>query len=166
MYGAAGFFFFLIIMVLIGASIPVLISVFAYISRKSKRKAIMDKLPADVNYTVGVRLNTPKKNAAFFKLKAFEFSGVLYLKDGKIIVEGTKGQHYEFDLHDSAITWPGVQVQNGAMQWFMIDDMKAGQQLYINAETGVFVFRLSSKMPSTKEVYEYLLAQQRIASIG
>jgi len=160
-----GFFLFIIIFALIGASIPVTVSVVAYLSRKSKRKIIIGNLPAGVTYTANVRVNTPKKNDAFMKLKAFEFSGVLYIKDDKIYLDGTKGQHYEFDLYKSAITWPGVQVQNGAMQWFCIDDMQ-GQKLYVNAETGVFVFRLSSSMPSTKDVYEYLLNQQKMSHIG
>jgi len=160
-----GFFVFIFIFALIGASIPVTISVIAYMSRKSKRNQIIARLPQDITYTANVRVNTPKKNAAFLKVKAFEFSGVLYIKDGIVYLDGTKGQHYEFNLRDAAITWPGVQVQNGAMQWFCIDDMK-DQKLYINAETGVFVFRLSSSMPSTKDVYEYLLNQQKISHIS
>lgn len=161
-----GFFLFIIVFALIGASIPISISVIAYLSRQSKRKKIVANLPVSTTYTANVRLNTPQKNAAFFKLKAFEFSGVLYIDDKKVIIDGTKGQHYEFDLQESSITWPGVQVQNGALQWFCIDDMKSGQKLFVNADTGVFVFRISSKIPSTKEVYEYLLALQRISKIG
>ncbi|MFR9165152.1 MAG: hypothetical protein ACLVKO_02565 [Dysgonomonas sp.] len=165
MFGIIAFFLILIAFVLIIASIPVSISVIAYLSRKSKRKKIFETLPKDVSYTASVRLNTAKKNDAVVKLKAFEFSGVLYLKDNIVYVEGTKGQKFEFDLKDSVITWPGIQVQNGAMQWFCIDNMK-GQKLYVNAETGVFVFRLSSKMPSTRDIYQYLLAQQQITAIG
>lgn len=162
-----GPFLFLIVVALIGVSIPVLIAVIAYLSRQSKRKKIIANLPVNPSYIANVRLNTPKKNAAFFKLKAFEFSGVLYIDDKKVIIDGTKGQHYEFDLQESAITWPGVQVQNGALQWFCIDDMKTdGQKLFVNADTGVFVFRISSKIPSTKEIYEYLLSLQRISKIG
>lgn len=157
-----GFFGFLFVFVLIGASIPVTISVIAYLSRKSKREKIIASLPQGVTYTANVRVNTPKKNDAFLKLKAFEFSGVLYLKDGVVYLDGTKGQHYEFKLNDAAITWPGVQVQNGAMQWFCIDDMK-DQKLYVNAETGVFVFRLSSSMPSTRNVFEFLVNQQKLS---
>lgn len=160
-----GFFGLLFVFVLIGASIPVVISVLAYMSRKSKRKKIIANLPEGVSYMANVRMNTPKKNAAFFKMKAFEFSGVLYIKGGNVFIDGTKGQHYEFELKDAVVTWPGVQVQNGAIQWFCIDDMK-DQKLYVNAETGVFIFRLSSSMPSTKEVYQYLLNQQKISNIG
>lgn len=146
-------------------SIPVTIAAIAYFSRKSKRKKIMSSLPPNLTYTTPVRLNSPKKNDAVMKLKAFEYSGVLYITDNKICVTGTKGQYSEFDLATCSIDWPGVQIQNGLIQWFCLtsDDL---QRLYVNAETGLFVFRLSKKLPSTKDVFEYLKAQQRIASVG
>lgn len=160
-----GFFIFLILFVVIFASIPVGISLFAYMSRKSHYKRLTASLPSDVIYTAQVRMNTPKKNAAFFKMKAFEFCGVLYVRDNTIYITGSKNQGFEFPLATTAITWPGVQVQNGALQWFCLDDMK-GNQLYVNSDTGVFIFRTSSKMQSTQDIYQHLLKLQQIASIG
>lgn len=142
-------------------SIIFLIAGLAYLSRKSKRSKIKETLPSDIEYIVDVRLNTPSANEKIHKLKAFQFSGVLYVKDNIAIVVGTGGQLYEFPLASSVITWPGVQIQNGIIQWLCIDNM-AGQKLYVNAETGIFAFRLSSKLQSTKDVFGKLRAMQAV----
>ncbi len=158
--------FIFIAFILFFASIPVVIATIAYVSRKKKRTLIEKDLPSNLFYTAPVRLNTPKQNAAVVKLKAFEYSGILYLEEDKICVKGTSGQFTEFDLLKTEITWPGVQIQNGIIQWFCLEDKSTGQRLYVNAETGIFVFRLSSKLPSTKQVYEDLLKYQGMAAIG
>jgi len=166
MYGLMTFLIFFLVFIVLFASIPVGISAIAYYSRKSKRNKIKQNMPSGVSYIANVRMNTPKKNDAVMKMKAFEFSGVLYLKDGKIIIEGTKGQHSEFDLKTAEIAWPGVQIQNGLIQWFWLVDPATGEKLYINGETGLFVFRLSKKLPSTRDIFDYLVQQQQIARIG
>ena len=155
----------LIIFIILCCSIPVTVAAIAYASRKSKRKKIMETLPSDLTYSVPVRLNTPKQNDAVMKLKAFEYSGVLYIHDNKICIKGTKGQYTEFNMTTCSIDWPGVQIQNGLIQWLCLTNNDL-QRLYVNAETGLFIFRLSKKFPSTKEVFEYLKTQQNIAAIG
>lgn len=147
--------------VLIVFSIPVTIAGIAYFMRKSKRNTVEQRMPANVVYKAPVRINTPKKNDQVMKLAGFEFSGVLYVADNIIHVQGSKdGQHYRFNLKTCQINWVGNQLQNGLIQWFTLRD-EMGVTIYINVETGLFVFRVGNSFPSTKDVYTTLFDMQQ-----
>lgn len=156
----------LVVMILIIMAIPVSIAGITYLMRKSKRNTIMQTLPEGVTYTVPVRLNTPKKNDAIMKMKAFEFIGILYVVGNIVYIKGPKpNQLYQYDLQTSAINWVGTQAQNGLIQWFALRDA-SGNTLYVNGETGLFIFRIGRSFPSTREIYEYLFKLQVAVNAG
>ena len=156
----------LVVMVLIIVMIPVSIGGIAYLSRKSKRNKIIAKLTPDATDIVSVRCNTPRHADAVIKLTGFEFSGVMYMRGNIICVKGSQKNHYyEFDIRTAQIAWVGAQFQNGLIQWFSLRGMD-GQMVYVNVETGLFVFRIGSSFPSTREIYEKLFHQQNIARMG
>lgn len=146
----------LIVFILIVLTIPVSIAGIAYLMRKSKRTKVEESIPIEATYRVPVRLNTPRKNDAVMKLAGFEFSGVLYTLGDKVYVKGIQqNQSYVYDLNTSSVNWVGTQAQNGLIQWFSLRDM-TGNMLYVNVETGLFIFRIGRFFPSTREVYEKL----------
>lgn len=155
------FIFIFILLAIITA--PFTIAGGAYLSRKLKRKKIEETLPPTAQLKKAVRINTQRKNDAFLKLKAFEYSGILYILDNKVCISGTKGQYHEFDLGSSIIKWEGIQAQNGAMDWFTIKNNATNELIYINGETGMFIFRLSKTLPSTSQIYNDLLNEQQQA---
>lgn len=147
--------------ILIIFSIPVTIAGIAYFMRKSKRNTVEQTMPSNVIYKAPVRINTPKKNDQVIKFAGFEFSGVLYVADNIIHVQGPNDeQHYRFDIRRCDINWVGTQMQNGLIQWFTLRD-EMGVTIYINVETGLFVFRIGNFFPSTREVYTTLFEMQQ-----
>lgn len=140
-------------------SIPIGIAYAANASRKSKRKKIEETLPSSVKYKAAVRLNTSNVQEKFMKMKAFEYSGVLYINGDKICVAGTKGQHSEFDMRTADIRWVGMQAQNGALEWFSIKD-PSGNLIFVNGETGILVFNWAKTYPSTRTIYTDVMNEQ------
>ena len=156
----------LLLFVLFIMAIPVSIAGIAYLMRKSKRKAIIQSLPEGVTYSAPVRMNTPKKNDAFMKMKAFEFIGVLYVVGDIVYIKGPKPeQFYQYNLQTSGVFWVGTQAQNGMIQWFSLRDAN-GNTLYVNGETGLFVFRIGRSFPSTREIYEHIFTIQAAGNVG
>lgn len=147
--------------ILIILSIPITVAGIAYLMRKSKRNAVEQTMPSNVIYKAPVRINTPKKNDQVMKFTGFEFSGVLYVVDNIIHIQGHKeGQHYQFNIKTCDIKWVGTQMQNGLIQWFTLRD-EMGVMIYVNVETGLFVFRLGNSFPSTQDVYKILFEMQQ-----
>ena len=167
MESAIGFLLLIcVVFILIVVSIPVSIAGIAYLTRKSKRNKITAMLTPDSTDIVPVRCNTPRQNDAVMKFTGFEFSGVLYIRGNVICVKGSQKNHYyEFDIRSAQINWVGTQFQNGLIQWFSLRGMD-GQMIYVNVETGLFVFRIGSFFPSTREVYEKLFNIQNIARMS
>ncbi len=163
-----GFFFlvFLLGIIIVPVGLIFLIAFLASQSRKRKRQKIIDTLPADIDFYAAVRVNSSKKNAAFFKLLAFECSGILYVQKDKAYFRGTekKFELLEFDLAKVKIFWIGVQAQNGALQWFSIKDDH--ETYYFNVDTGTTIFKLSKSGDTTQGVYGKLTNAQSIINIG
>ncbi len=157
---------FLLIICILPIVLIFLVAFLASQSRKKKRKKIIDELPADVDFYAAVRINSSKKNDAFFKLAAFECSGVLYVHKDKAYFRGTKKKFelLEFDLAKVKIFWIGVQAQNGALQWFSIKDVN--ETYYFNVDTGTTIFKLSKSGDTTRGVYDKLMNAQSVLSIG
>lgn len=157
---------FIIVFIIIITTPIFLIAFLASQSRKKKRKKIIETLPPDVDFYAAVRINSSKRNDAFWKLAAFECSGILYIHNNKIIFRGTKQKYelLEFDLGMVKIFWIGVEAQNGALQWFSIRDEK--DTYYFNVDTGMTIFNFSKSGDTTKAVYNKLINAKNILNIG
>ena len=76
---------FLLLMLLL----PGLIFFIAYLaarSRKKKQKALLEKL-GPLDFSAIVRYNRGKTQNNFFKVKAFQGSGIIYVKDQKLFLK-------------------------------------------------------------------------------
>lgn len=160
---AEAFIFILIILLILSPVLLIIAIAFgASASRNSKRKKIQERLPANVKYQAPVRLNSEEAQHRFWKFKGFEFSGMIYIVDDKVCIEGTKGQQIAYHLPTAQISWEGVNAKSGLIEWFKISDNNT-KPYYVNAETGTFVFSIGKqKYPSTPQIYSALLNQQQL----
>ncbi|TWP23718.1 hypothetical protein ETU10_05665 [Apibacter muscae] len=147
-----------------------LVAILTSQSRKRKRKNIINKLPSNVEFYAPMRINSERKNNAFFKFTSFECSGILYAHEGKLFFRGTKKQFelLEFNLDKVSIYWIGVQAQNGALQWFSIKGSDKGN-FYFNLDTGMTIFNFSKSGETTKGIYEKIMnmkLKENIDDIG
>ena len=131
----------------------------AYFSRKAKRKKIMNNLPADAKIKAPVRINSDKYQHRWLKFKGFQASGVIYISDGNIIIEGYKKKVLKYNLRTVQLAWEGTDfMKSGLLQWFMINNNE-GDKYYINIETGVLVLELGTKV-TTQGLYTILRNEQ------
>ncbi len=137
---------------------PFMIAAWAYKSRQRKRDRI--PLPPGILYLAPVRLNSTRMHGKVMKLKGFEYSGYLYVTpDNKVCIRGTAGQYSEYDLATCLVEWPGMNLQNGLLDWMSVGN-NPSDKTYVNAETGLLVFRTSSKLPRTEDVFMTLRQMQ------
>ncbi|WP_312171184.1 hypothetical protein [Chryseobacterium sp.] len=146
--------FFLFIILLI----PAIIFLIAYLaarSRKKKQKVLLEKIGTPQYYAF-VRYNMGNTQNEFFKLKAFQGSGILYVEGRNIYFEDTLHQNpHVFPMSESSIKWEDVNIVNGLLKWFSIADQE--KKYYFNIESGMFIFNLDSSKPTTKSVFDKLL---------
>ena len=149
--------FFLFIILLI----PAIIFLIAYLaarSRKKKQKVLLEKIGTPLYYAF-VRYNMGNTQNEFFKLKAFQGSGILYVEGRNIYFEDTLHQNpHVFPMSESNIKWEDVNIVNGLLKWFSIADQE--KKYYFNIESGMFIFNLDSSKPTTKSVFDKLLQHQ------
>jgi len=140
------------------ASPVLLIFLIAYLanrSRRKKQKKTLEQIPEQATFKVAVRYNKGNQQDIFLKIKAFQGSGILYVLDQKICFRDTLNKSsYDFDPNNVKIEWIGVNIVNGFIQWFKIVDDKT--EYYFNVETGMFIWHLSSKRMTTRQVYNKL----------
>lgn len=146
------FFLFIILF------IPAIIFLIAYLaarSRKKKQKVLLEKTGTPEYYAF-VRYNTGNTQNEFFKLKAFQGSGILYIEGRNIYFEDTLHQNpHVFSMDESSIKWEDINIVNGLLKWFSITDQE--KKYYFNIESGMFIFNLNSSKPTTKGVFDKLL---------
>jgi len=151
----------IIFFLLIIFSIPAIIFLIAYLaarSRKKKQKALLEKIGAPEYYAF-VRYNMGNAQNEFFKLKAFQGSGILYVQGRNIYFEDTLHQNpHVFAMDASSIQWQDINIVNGLLKWFSIADQE--KKYYFNIESGMFIFNLDSSKPTTKSVFDRLLKYQ------
>jgi len=153
-------FIFLFFLLLIGGIF--LIAYLAAQSRKKKQKKILESLPGNVDFYAFVRFNRGNQQDKVLKLKAFQGSGIIYVMDDKIIFKSTTGFEHGFDLKTSKIFWEGENLINGLLKWFSINHGQ--EKLYLNVETGMFIFHTGGSKPTTHSIYEQLLLKQAALS--
>lgn len=140
---------------------PALIFFIAYLaaqSRKKKQQALMNDI-SDVEYSALVRYNKGNQQDKFLKVKAFEGSGVLYVKDGKIqFVDTLHRNPHTFDLKTCNIQWVDINLVNGFLKWFSISDDAASY--YFNIDSGMLIWNLDKSKPTTQSVFETLKKMQ------
>lgn len=154
-------FILIIFFVLILFSIPAIIFLIAYFaarSRKKKQKLLLEQIGSPEYYSF-VRYNTGNTQNDFFKIKAFQGSGIIYVKDRNIYFVDTLHQNpHVFSLDNSTIKWEDINIVNGLLKWFSVsDDTK---KYFFNIETGMFIFNTNSAKPTTKSVFEKLIQYQ------
>jgi hypothetical protein len=142
-------------------SIPAIIFLVAYLaaqSRKKKQKVLLDEIGTP-EYHAFVRYNTGNTQNEFFKLKAFQGSGMIYIEDRKIIFRDTLNQNpYTFNLDESSIRWEDINLVNGLLKWFSVsDDTK---KYFFNIDSGMFIFNTNSSKPTTKSVFDQMIQYQ------
>lgn len=142
-------------------SIPAIIFLIAYLaaqSRKKKQKILLEQIGTP-EYHAFVRYNMGNTQDQFFKLKAFQGSGIIYVEDQKIIFRDTLNQNpYTFNFNESSIKWEDINLVNGLLKWFSIsDDTK---KYFFNIDSGMFIFNTNSSKPTTKSVFDQLLKYQ------
>lgn len=149
---------FLLFFILCIPGLVLLIAFLAARSRKKKQQALLAELGPPEHYAL-VRYNMGNTQNQFFKIKAFQGSGVLYL-DGRDIkfVDTLHQNPYTFPMDQSSIIWEDVNLVNGLLKWFSISD---GQQKYFfNIESGMFIFNTDPSKPTTKSVFDTLIRHQ------
>lgn len=149
-------FFFLFFIIIIGGIF--LIAYIAAQSRKEKQKKILEILPAEAEFHAFVRFNCGSQQDKFLKLKAFQGSGILYVVRDEAVFRSTTRFEHSFDLRNSKIFWEGENLVNGLLKWFSIKD--AYEKLYLNVETGMFIFHTGGKKLTTRSIYDQLLIKQ------
>ena len=145
-------FFFGFFILLLGAIL--LIAYLAARSRKAKQNRLLKELSGNVEFEAFVRYNSGRQQNKFLKIKAFEGSGLIYLSGEKVYFKSTKGFQHQFDLRESKVQWEGENLVNGLLKWFSIDD--GTEKLYLNVETGMFIFHTGGNKPTTRSIYEQL----------
>lgn len=153
--------FFFILFLFFILSIPAIIFLIAYLaaqSRKKKQKILLEQIGTP-EYHAFVRYNMGNTQDQFFKLKAFQGSGIVYIEDRKIIFKDTLNQNpHTFVLDESSIKWEDINLVNGLLKWFSVsDDTK---KYFFNIDSGMFIFNTKSSKPTTKSVFDKLVQYQ------
>jgi hypothetical protein len=153
--------FFFIVFLFFILSIPAIIFLIAYLaaqSRKKKQKILLEQIGTP-EYQAFVRYNMGNTQNEFFKLKAFQGSGIVYIEDRKIIFKDTLNQNpHTFALDESSIKWEDINLVNGLLKWFSVsDDTK---KYFFNIDSGMFIFNTNSSKPTTKSVFDKLVQYQ------
>lgn len=153
--------FFFIVFLFFILSIPAIIFLIAYLaaqSRKKKQKILLEQIGTPEYYAF-VRYNMGNTQDQFFKLKAFQGSGIVYVEDRKIIFRDTLNQNpHTFALDESSIKWEDINLVNGLLKWFSVsDDTK---KYFFNIDSGMFIFNTNSSKPTTKSVFDRLVQYQ------
>ena len=152
------FFIFFLFLILLIPAIIFLIAFLAARSRKKKQKVLLEQTGTPEYYAF-VRYNVGDTQNQFFKVKAFQGSGIIYVEDRKIVFKDTLNQNpYTFILDESSIKWEDVNIVNGLLKWFSVsDDTK---KYFFNIDSGMFIFNTSSSKPTTKSVFDKLIQYQ------
>ncbi|AZA72941.1 hypothetical protein [Chryseobacterium indoltheticum] len=152
------FFIFFLFLIL---SIPAIIFLIAFLaarSRKKKQQVLLEQTGTPEYYAF-VRYNVGDTQNQFFKVKAFQGSGIIYVEDRKIIFKDTLNQNpYTFILDESSIKWEDVNIVNGLLKWFSISDNT--KKYFFNIDSGMFIFNTNSSKPTTKSVFDKLIQYQ------
>lgn len=152
------FFLFFILLIF---SIPAIIFLIAFLaarSRKKKQKILLEQIGTPEYYAF-VRYNMGDTQNQFFKVKAFQGSGIIYVEDKKIIFRDTLNQNpYTFILDESSVKWEDVNIVNGLLKWFSVSD--GTKKYFFNIDSGMFIFNTNSSKPTTKSVFEKLVQYQ------
>lgn len=135
-----------------------LVAYLASQSRKKKQTKLLDQIPKEAEFSAFVRFNRGKQQDKFMKVKAFEGSGVIYLIDENVYFKGTKGFNHTFNLRNSKVFWEGENLVNGLLKWFSIGD--ADEKLYLNVETGMFIFHTGGDKSTTRSIHDEILLKQ------
>lgn len=124
-------------------------------SREKKQIALLAQVPTNADFKAVLRYNFGNQQSKFFKMKAFQGSGILYVLDDKIhyITTNNPNDNFIFDLKTSQINWIGVNLTNGLLEWFQLKNGK--KDYYFNVETGMFIFNTNSKKMKTTQVFNY-----------
>lgn len=110
-------------------------------------------------YYAFVRYNVGDTQNQFFKVKAFQGSGIIYVEDRKIVFKDTLNQNpYTFILDESSIKWEDVNIVNGLLKWFSVSD--STRKYFFNIDSGMFIFNTNSSKPTTKSVFDKLIQYQ------
>jgi len=152
---------FFIVFLFFILSIPAIIFLIAYLaaqSRKKKQKILLEQIGTP-EYHAFVRYNMGNTQNEFFKLKAFQGSGIIYVEDRKIIFRDTLNQNpHIFNLDESSIKWEDINLVNGLLKWFSVsDDTK---KYFFNIDSGMFIFNTNSSKPTTRSVFDRLIQYQ------
>lgn len=152
----------LILFLFIIFSIPALIFLIAYLaarSRKKKQKVLLETIGTPEYYAF-VRYNLGTAQNEFFKLKAFQGSGIIYVEGRNIHFTDTLHRNpHVFSLDECSIKWEDVNIVNGLLKWFSVADQN--KKYYFNIESGMFIFNTDSSKPTTKSVFDRLVAYQK-----
>lgn len=142
-------------------SIPAVVFLIAYLaarSRKKKQKLLLEETGTPEYYAF-VRYNMGNAQNEFFKIKAFQGSGMIYVEGRNIHFVDTLHQNpHIFPLDESSIKWEDINIVNGLLKWFSVEDSE--KKYYFNIESGMFIFNLNSSKPTTKSVFERLIQYQ------
>lgn len=146
--------FFGMFVILLGGIL--LIAYIAARSRRVKQNQLLQEIPSDSQFHAFVRYNRANIHGKFLKVKAFEGSGLLYIAGTKAIFKSTTGYYHEFDIVNSKIFWEGENLINGLLKWFSIND--GTEKLFLNVETGMFIFHTgSAQKTTTRSIYDKLM---------
>lgn len=152
----------LILFLFIIFSIPALIFLIAYLaarSRKKKQKVLLETIGTPEYYAF-VRYNLGTAQNEFFKLKAFQGSGIIYVEGRNIHFTDTLHLNpHVFALDECSIKWEDVNIVNGLLKWFSVADQN--KKYYFNIESGMFIFNTDSSKPTTKSVFDRLITYQK-----
>ena len=151
----------LILFLFIIFSVPALIFLIAYLAARSRKKTqqlLLEQIGTPEYYAF-VRYNMGNTQNEFFKIKAFQGSGMIYVEGRNIhFVDTLHRNPHVFPMDESSIKWEDVNIVNGLLKWFSIADQE--KKYYFNIESGMFIFNTNSSKPTTKSVFDRLIMYQ------
>ena len=122
--------------------------------REKSALELLKSLPNTVTEKWVVRYNIGRPQGRFLKMKTFQGSGVLYLKDNELHFEDILGnESYVFDLYNCKVSWVENKI-NGITNAFKVVDHDNAMFFYV--EKGMFFLNAIDENESTSELYSFI----------
>jgi len=152
--------FVFVAIVLLFATPIFLIAYYFARKRQQQQDEMLKKVPSGAEFPVAMRYNKGgEQQKTWIKVSAWQGFGVMYVLDGKIhFCDTQRLDPYVFDLASASIQWVGINLANGLVPWFKIQDQQA--DYYFNPESGALLWPVFSGKPTSRKAFETLKAIQ------
>lgn len=119
--------------------------------REKNELYILENLPSDVSLKAVVRYNIGRPQGRFLKMKSFQGSGVLYVREETLYFKDILGnEDHAFDLKACKISWVENKI-NAITNAFKVVDHDVS--IFFYQEKGLFIFNTIEENASTSALY-------------